>query len=107
MGFREFSYSHQSKDSNEPDFCLPHISHIRIYSGYIHLLLGDPLMLDSLALAIALASPAAHIAAFDAPTIRQAQIKAPPQGESIETREAISANAPEDSGAKIAYLDEQ
>ena len=70
--------------------------------------MGGALM-DSLLLiaALALPAPAIHSSAFDAPTIRQAQIKAPPQGESIETREAISANAPEDSGAKIAYLDEQ
>ena len=70
--------------------------------------MGGALM-DSLLLiaALALPAPAIHSSAFDAPTIRQAQIKAPPQGESIETRNAIPANAPEDSGAKIAYLDEQ
>ena len=70
--------------------------------------MGGALM-DSLLLiaALAIPAPSIHSSAFDAPTIRQAQIKAPSQGESIETREAISANAPEDSGAKIAYLDEQ
>ena len=64
-------------------------------------------MLDSLALAIALASPAAHTAAFDAPTIRHAQISAPIPSDPIATRSMIDADAPENSGAKIAYLSEQ
>lgn len=65
--------------------------------------------MDSLLLiaALAIPAPSIHSSAFDAPTIRQAQIKAPSQGESIATREMIAANAPEDSGAIIAYWVEQ
>ena len=65
--------------------------------------------MDSLLLiaALALPAPTIHSSAFDAPTIRQAQIKAPCQGESIDTRAMIATNAPEDSGAQIAYMDEQ
>ena len=65
--------------------------------------------MDSLLLIAALALPASaiHSSAFDAPTIRQAQIKAPSEGEPINTRAMIPANAPENSGAQIAYMDEQ
>ena len=91
---------------DESDFCLSNIGLFCLCFCNRSLSLGDSLM-DSLLLIAALALPITHSSAFDAPTIRQAQIKAPCQGESIDTRAMIATNAPEDSGAQIAYTNEQ